>query len=185
MRTGLLGSPLVAVPIATATLIVGLAFGSQLGYAFEILTEALFTAALTFAIAGAVAYLRSPSLWLAVGIGCATAFAITIKASAPTLMVSAGLLLLLPAPERLRRSLALIGVPALTLIALIIAGRMTHGAWSPTNFMGFALSGNVAFAIKSDKLSSNPELSALIDESIREYHQAWPCLLYTSPSPRD
>lgn len=157
-----------------ATLIVGLAFGSQLSYAFAILTEAPFTAALTFAIAGAVAYLRSPSLWLAVGIGCATAFAIAIKASAPTLMVSAGLLLLLPAPERLRRGLALIGIPALTLIALLIAGRMTNGAWSPTNFMGFALSGNVAFAIKSDELSSNPELSALIDESIREYHQAWP-----------
>jgi hypothetical protein len=35
-----------------------------------------------------------------------------------------------------------------------------------------ALSGTVAFAVKSDKLSSNPELSAVIDESIREYHPA-------------
>jgi hypothetical protein len=160
--------------VGIATLFLGLAFGSQFVYAFYVLTEATFMAALGIAIAAALAYLRSPRLWSAVVVGVAIAIALAIKASAPVLLISAALLLLLPATRRSLKAAALVGIPALCLLTLMTVGRISHGSWSPTNYMGFAFVGHVAYGIIGDELASNPELSARIHSEIRGFHEKWP-----------
>jgi hypothetical protein len=160
--------------VGIATLFLGLAFGEHFTYAFLVLTEATFTAALGIAVAAALAYLRSPQLWSAVVVGVTIAIALAIKASAPVLLVSVALLLLLPTARRPLKAAGLVGVPAFCLLTLMAVGRINHGSWSPTNFMGTSLIGHVAYGIRGDELASNPELSALIDSEIRRYHEKWP-----------
>ncbi|WP_212023224.1 hypothetical protein [Bradyrhizobium tropiciagri] len=162
--------------VGIATLFLGLAFGEQFGAAFQVLTEATFTAALGIAVAAALVYLRSRRLWSAIVVGVAIAIATAIKASAPVFLISAALLLLLPATHRLLQAAALAGIPVLCLLALMTAGRITHGSWSPTNFMGIALVGHVAYGIRGDERASNPEMSALIDSEIRRYYEKWPAI---------
>src|SRR5262249_31691919 len=111
-------------------------------------------------------------------VGAAIAVALAIKASAPVLLISAALLLLLPATHRSLKAVGLVGVPALCLLTLMTVGRINHGSWSPTNFMGVSLVGNVAYGIRGDEFASDPELSARIYSEIRRYHEQWPPFIH-------
>lgn len=142
--------------------------------AFFVLTEPVFAAALGFAAAAAIAYLRAPSTWLAAALGLAIAAALAVKAVAPALVLVVPFLLLRAASARHIKALAMLGPPIVCLVGLSAVGRVANGAWSPTNFGGYALAENLAWGIRNDSYSTDPDLSAAIEESLRSFTGDWP-----------
>jgi hypothetical protein len=157
-----------------ATLLIATLFAQLYSLSFWVLTEAVFSAALGFAAAASIAYIRSPSNGLAVAVGLSVGAAIAVKAVAPPLVVANALVLLRPANRRGLKTLGAIGIPILCLSVLMVFARISHGSWSPTNIGGYALAENVAWGIKSDQLSSDPALSAAIESRLEPFTRTWP-----------
>jgi len=155
-------------------LLLGMIIDPTLAFSFNVLTEAPFDAALGFAAATALAYVASPRPHYAAAAGLSVAAATAVKAVAPVLILAIAPLLLRPAARRGLNATLLIGIPVAALLALTLSGRLLNGAWSPTNFSGYALVGHVAWGIKSDALSSDRELSKSLEDNLRPVISAWP-----------
>lgn len=157
-----------------ATLLIATLFAQLYSLSFWVLTEAVFSAALGFAAAASIAYLRSPSNALAVAVGLSIAAAVAVKAVAPTLIAANAFVLLRPANHRGLKALGAVGIPILCVSALMVFARISYGSWSPTNFAGYALAENVAWGIENDQFSSDPALSAAIESQLKPFVRKWP-----------
>lgn len=141
---------------------------------FFIGPEPFFAAAFAVAAAASISYLRSPSMLSASAFGLAVTAALGLKAVAPAMLVAVPFLLLRKTPDRRRMAVAMLMPPLLGLCALSAIGRISNGSWGPTTFGGYALAENVAWGIRSDELSSEPELSAAMEANLRDRQNAWP-----------
>jgi hypothetical protein len=155
--------------LAIATLFSHLDF-----LAFFVMSEAMFASAVGFAAAAAIVYVKSPSTWCAAVVGLSIAVALTVKAVAPAMAIVALLALLRPAADARIKALAMLGPPVICLVGLAGLGRISHGAWSPTNFGGYALAENVAWGIRNDSYSTDPKLSAAVEEKLQVFQHRWP-----------
>ena len=163
-----------SVLTAIATLMIATLFCYLYSLSFYVMTEATFAAAIGFIVAGAITYIASTSLRSASVVGVATAAAIGIKAAAPPLIIAVLPLLLRSTTNRRLKAVAILGPPVACLLALTVWGRVANGTWSPTNFSGYALAENVAWAIQKDPFSTEPELSAAIEEKLQPFAASWP-----------
>ena len=158
-----------------ATMFLGFVFATQtFRLAFSFRPDALFAAAFILIIAGAILYIADRRLWQAALTGIAISVALAVKSAAPVLLLPAGFLLLLSAPGKYYKALALLGLPIMCLLGQMLHGRLSHGAWSPTLFMGANLSGNVATGIHASPPGQHPKLSGVIEEHIKPIYSKWP-----------
>lgn len=167
-----------SVAAGITAIAVAALFGHLNWLAFFVLSEPFFAATVGFATAATIAYLRTPTTWLAAALGLSLAAALSFKAVAPALAAFVPFVLLRAADNRRLKVLAVLGPPIVCLVALSLLGRVANGAWSPTNFGGYALAENVAWGIRSDRYSTDPGLSADIEKSLSGYVRDWPSPLH-------